>query len=71
MQRMRLELEQKKAGEAHLVKEKPSLKPIPNEQTNSTAARVPHIAFPSRGTPRVSVGWRPTLQPVHNKKPGT
>eukprot|EP00971_Amphidinium_carterae_P048419 954447-Amphidinium_carterae.1 len=51
MQRMRFELEQKKAGEAHLVKEKPSQKPIPNGQTNNTAGRVPHIAFPSRGTP--------------------
>eukprot|EP00971_Amphidinium_carterae_P078092 1545033-Amphidinium_carterae.1 len=51
MQRMRFELEQKKAGEAPFVKEKPWLKPIPNEQTNNNAARVPHIAFPSRGTP--------------------
>eukprot|EP00971_Amphidinium_carterae_P058904 1164524-Amphidinium_carterae.1 len=24
-----------------------------------------------RGTPHVSVGWKPSLQPVHNKKPGT
>eukprot|EP00971_Amphidinium_carterae_P169145 3350954-Amphidinium_carterae.1 len=51
MQRMRIELNQKKAGEANRIKEKPSLNPIPNEQTNNTAARVPHIAFPTRGTP--------------------
>eukprot|EP00971_Amphidinium_carterae_P162437 3220193-Amphidinium_carterae.1 len=71
MQRMRFELEQKKTGEAHQIKEKPSRKPIPNEQTNNTAARVPQIAFPSCGAPHVSVGWRPTLQPVQSRKPGT
>eukprot|EP00971_Amphidinium_carterae_P108769 2153710-Amphidinium_carterae.1 len=71
MQRMRTELEQKKAGEAHRVTETPSRNPIPNEQTKNTAGRIPHIAFPTRGTPHVSAGWKPSLQPVQSKKPST
>eukprot|EP00971_Amphidinium_carterae_P131281 2600328-Amphidinium_carterae.1 len=48
MQRMRIELNQKKAGEDLSVKDNPSPNPIPNEQPNNTAGRVPLIAFPSR-----------------------
>eukprot|EP00971_Amphidinium_carterae_P134649 2668584-Amphidinium_carterae.1 len=71
MERMRIELEQKKAGEAHRVTETPSRNPIPSEQTNNKAGRIPRIAFPTRGTPHVSVGWKPSLQPVQSKKSGT
>eukprot|EP00971_Amphidinium_carterae_P299014 5940253-Amphidinium_carterae.1 len=70
MQRMRIELDQRKAGEAHQTKEIPSPNPIPNKQPDKSVGRVPQIAFPLRGAPHVSVGWRPTLQPVHNKTPG-
>eukprot|EP00971_Amphidinium_carterae_P252777 5018558-Amphidinium_carterae.1 len=70
MQRMRIELNQKKAGEANKAKEKPSLNPIPNEQTKNNAARVPHIAFPTRGAPHVSVGWKPSLQTVQKQTTG-
>eukprot|EP00971_Amphidinium_carterae_P158974 3152022-Amphidinium_carterae.1 len=68
---MRIELDQRKAGEANQTREIPSRNPIPNKQTNNSAGRVPQIAFPLRGSPQASVGWKPTLQPVHNQKPGT
>eukprot|EP00971_Amphidinium_carterae_P274798 5453052-Amphidinium_carterae.1 len=73
MQRLRMEIEQSKAGEARgNPNQEPLRNPIPNNtQQQTTASQVPPICLPSRAASRVSVGWKPTLHPVHKSKPGT